>query len=579
MNDSEFQKFRYSFESALLKAHKSILWLECFDYAFIVEMIENICANGSLGLTQKKIKVWNNADGFVRYFNGKKIATFKKDIQGNFVKEADELVIFDKEKHNGQERYSKQYLKRTLDECILNFIDNTYFKLLVARVTPTLFSKDKGSIVASLQEFVYQNNKEKEENKRTILIITSNHFETVGLEHICEYLSLPQPSKKDIQGILGYTITKDEEGKVMIAGEGNSLYPFAADFKIDFINHYDALVDALYGMYRFDIVELLNTIKSESPFNDIWYYFKKGKTLPVIIKEAKKQMVKNSGLLEVIDYEADADKEVADIDNLSEYLEMERELINNQEFLKSKLPKPKGILLVGAPGCGKSASAIAAASILKLDLYRLNIGDLLGHKYGQSENRFIEALRTADASAPCVLWIDEIEKAFAGAGNESENDKTLTHIIGHFLTWMQEHKTMVYLVATANDLSRMKPEMLRKGRWDEIFYLVYPSTKEGREKIFDTCLSKYKLDEQNFPVDEAKSYIAKMDKMSGADISNFVVNVAKYYLLHKSQDNVDFKNYFDGLVHSADTITYESYKAKIEKYKKSNYKPASKQKK
>ena len=589
MDNSSFQKFRDSFESALVKAHKSIIWLECFDYDFIMDIIKKLCDNNNSTLNSDNIRIWNNADMLERDLTWKVVSgiTFVENAAGSHVLEGKTFTRYNEEKHSNLEKYKRyqpQYVKSTLGESVNNFSNkNDNNKLLIARVSATMFENDNGRIVASLQDFVYQNNKEPEEKKRTIILIASNHFETFGLEHICEHLTLPLPAKKDIQDILGFSMKKGDDGKLIIEGEGNPQYPFAYDFKggddfktrNDFIQHYEELIDALYGMYRYDIVELLQTLISESPDHEIQYYFKKGKTLPARIKEVKKQMVKNSGLLEVIDYEKGIDKEVEDIDNLREHLEMERDLMRNQEFLKSKLPKPKGILLVGAPGCGKSASAKAAASILKLDLYRLNIGDLLGHKYGQSENQFSEALRTADASAPCVLWIDEIEKAFAGAGNSSNNDDTLTHIVGRFLTWMQEHKTLVYLVATANDLSDLKPEMKRKGRWDEIFYLVYPS-KEGRKKIFEACLNKYDLNEKNFPIQLVNNYIDKMDKMSGAEIESFIINIARYYLLNHNEEILK-TTIEKELSHGADLNTYKDYiENKIPIYKEAKYKPASK---
>lgn len=588
MDKSSFQKFRDSFESALVKAHKSIIWLECFDFDFIMDIIKKLCVKNNSTLNSNNIRIWNNADRLERDLTGKVVSgiTFVENAAGSHVLEGKMFTRYNEEKHSNQEKYKRyqpQYAKSAIEESVANFSEKKDNKLLIARVSAAMFENDNGRIVASLQDFVYQNNKESKENKRTIILIASNHFETFGLEHICEHLTLPLPAKKDIQDIFGFSMKKGEDGKLIIEGEGNPQYPFAYDFKggddfktrNDFIEHYEELIDALYGMYRYDIVELLQTLISESPYQEIQYYFKKGKTLPARIKEVKKQMVKNSGLLEVIDYEKDIDREVEDIDNLKEHLERERDLMRNQEFLKSKLPKPKGILLVGAPGCGKSASAKAAASILKLDLYRLNIGDLLGHKYGQSENQFSEALRTADASAPCVLWIDEIEKAFAGAGNSKNNDDTLTHIVGRFLTWMQEHKTLVYLVATANDLSDLKPEMKRKGRWDEIFYLVYPS-KEGRKKIFEACLDKYNLNENNFPAKLVRNHVDKMEKMSGAEIESFVINIARHYLLNNNEENLE-KKISDELSHGADLNTYNDYiENKIPIYREAKYKPASK---
>lgn len=591
MNESAFQKFKHSFESALLKTHKSIIWLECFDYCFIVDMINDICHQDNSGLKLSNIRVWNNADRLDRCLDGKKIPKYKKDKNGDFVEGSKgKYSKYEKEKYDGQDRYSKQYPKRSLDECILNFIATNSSKLLIARVMPSLFDNDKGCIIASLQEFVYQNNKEPEDNKRTILIIASNHFDIVGLEHICEHLSLPQPDIEDIDEEFGliqdadlktrrdenYSISpkndriihvgeaiedlvdpeetekgtfklKDEIKQGLIRRNANGIveriflpkdckYKFSSGFlsslegndgeKVNFETRYQELVESLCGMHLYDIKELLKSIMVSG--NGMIKSKIGDDTLTKYIREKKKQLANNTGLLEVVDYEKNYHENVADIENLMHHIDSEKKRIDNPSLYPPKLSKPKGILLVGAPGCGKSESAKAIASKLDKPLYRLNIGNLLGHKYGQSENRFIEALRTADASAPCVLWIDEIEKAFAGAGNESENDDTLTHIVGHFLTWMQEHKTMVYLVATANDVSRMKPEMLRKGRWDETFYLNYP-TKEGCKLIIETIIEK-KLEMKLIDNEKIIYSIAeKMCKipMSGAEIENTIAETIK----------------------------------------------------
>lgn len=548
MKKSSLSRFKDNVNFAISKTKKPLVWIEAFDYSFV---LDTICSIGSNGW------IWNESSGIVNDLQTKaKIADNRQQILST----------------------------DTLSDSIKYFSTQPTFPILVARVTNLLFFADQ-KLISSLQDFVYNNNQKENDNKQTIVLISNTHFEVSGLEHICERLTLPKPDKDDIQEMLGFYLKKNNDGNLSISGEGNPVYPFAYDFRKSghFAQYYEEFIDALYGMYRYDIEELLHTLISGSRIKAIQYYYSEseGGALMARIKAVKKQMVKNSGLLEFIDYEKGVDREVEDIGNLKEHLEMERDCMSNQAFLKSKLRKPKGILLVGAPGCGKSASAKAAASILKLDLYRLNIGDLLGHKYGQSENQFNEALRTADASAPCVLWIDEIEKAFAGAGNSRNDDNTLTHIVGRFLTWMQEHETLVYLVATANDLSDLKPEMKRKGRWDEIFYLVYPG-KEGREKILNACIKKYDLKDNDLLKKILFENVDKMIKMSGAEIESLVVNIAKDYFRYNKQDGVKehekrlSTKMNDYISSGTDECTYERFKSKIEdEYQKSGYKPAS----
>lgn len=526
---SRLKEFQKKIKFMIASARKSIILLETFDYKYVLEIIGKNIDNNS-------VIVYNNATRHV-YNIGSEDSPLnsKTSSLGNFIPK-----FLKGELKNPNENYTKEVLS-----------DKT---LLVARITEAMLEDDgdtnEDRLLARLQDFVYQNSK-RNNNKKTILLVATNHFEVSGLEHICERLSMPLPDKKDIHDELGLEIEwDDEDDKILnIKVPSERLYPFYnkhfeyyldKDGNIvgdkDNVNHYEELVNALYGMNLYDIKELLRTIASESTRKEISYKLPKG-TIIDRIKEGKKQIVSNSGLLEVVEYDKDYHENVADIENLTDYLNVEKKRIENVSLFPPNFPKPKGILLVGAPGCGKSESAKATASILELPLYRLNIGDLLGHKYGQSENRFAEALRTADASAPCVLWIDEIEKAFAGAGNEKENDDTLTHIVGRFLTWMQEHETMVYLVATANDLSKMKPEMLRKGRWDEKFYLTYPSEKGCIQILYSIIEKKYGIKliyTNNKKIVEVflKKSENKLNTNNAFDISDLIV----YKKEHKNQE-------------------------------------------
>ena len=221
-------------------------------------------------------------------------------------------------------------------------------------------------------------------------------------------------------------------------------------------------------MYLYQIRRLLYSLQvhGDSEGQALMTYVSSARCdLHVFISNEKKRLVQNSGLLQVIDIDYERQKNrIGNIDNLRKVLDTQRDIINNIEHYNPAMPKPKGILLVGAPGCGKSEAAKSVAAILEKPLLRLDIGALMGQYVGVSEHNLIEAIRTAEAAAPCVLWIDEIEKAFAGFSNsEGENDITVMRMVGYFLTWMQERKSLVYLVATANSLDNLRPELLRKG--------------------------------------------------------------------------------------------------------------------
>lgn len=508
---SKLKEFEKNLKFMINTARKPIVVLETYDYGYVLEIVSTIMNTNS-------VVVYNDAKRHIYEMYSNKQLTSKTTSVGLFI---------------------PQFIKGTLKKP-REGIEKSILKdktLLIAKITETMLEDDGNAnedhLVARLQDFVYQNSKLDLENRKVILFIATTHFDVNGLEHICERLSQPLPDKEDICNELE-KLTKDSKGNPRFK------YEFAADFRMGgkTKDNKKDLIDALYGMSLYDIRELLRTLMAESPNGKIKLDLN-GQKLPERVIARKKQLVRNSGLLEVIDLKNKSTyhENVGGIEELREFLKEQKKKIS-PVFLRSKLPKPKGILLVGAPGCGKSESAKAAASILGLPLFRLNIGDLLGHKYGQSENRFNEALRTADASAPCVLWIDEIEKAFAGAGNEQENDDTLTHIIGRFLTWMQEHETLVYLVATANDLSKMRPELLRKGRWDEIFYLSYPDEK-GIEEIIKKKSKEYGIHLDAVIPDELMSL---MKGMSGAEIVSILEEAAnKEFPYDSNDDNTKIK--------------------------------------
>ena len=159
------------------------------------------------------------------------------------------------------------------------------------------------------------------------------------------------------------------------------------------------------------------------------------------------------------------------------------------EAKKFGVDTPKGVLLVGMPGCGKSLAAKASARLFNVPLLRLDIGRLLGKYVGESEHNMRVALKTAESISPCILWIDEIEKAFAGINQDGGASDITKRLFGQFLTWLQEKENTVFVVATANDITAFPPEFLRKGRFDEVFFIDFPNEEE-REKIFKIHLEK-----------------------------------------------------------------------------------------
>jgi len=214
------------------------------------------------------------------------------------------------------------------------------------------------------------------------------------------------------------------------------------------------------------------------------------------------------------------DYRVGGLRNLRTWL-AKRERLMLADFSHTKLAPPRGVLLVGVPGCGKSLSAKAIASEWQLPLYRLDMASVLGMYVGQSESRLREALETADRVAPCVLWIDEIEKALASSGGDSGTSRRL---IGQFLFWLQESTSRVFMVATANDIRSLPPELTRKGRFDEIFFVDLPDEADREEilRMYFTSLCNHDL-----PPDLMTRLVAATDQFSGAEIRAVVDDIGQ----------------------------------------------------
>ncbi len=205
-----------------------------------------------------------------------------------------------------------------------------------------------------------------------------------------------------------------------------------------------------------------------------------------IIHEEKNQVVKKTGVLEFVKTDLGID-DIGGLENLKNWLKR-----RNGSWLERakayRIPAPKGVLITGVPGCGKSLTAKAMSAIWGLPLLKLDMGKIFGGVVGSSEENIRKATHTAEAVAPSILWVDEIEKGFAGTKSDGDSG-TSARVFGTFLTWMQDKTAPVFVIATSNDISSLPPELLRKGRFDEIFFVDLPTARE-REKIFRLHLEK-----------------------------------------------------------------------------------------
>lgn len=244
-----------------------------------------------------------------------------------------------------------------------------------------------------------------------------------------------------------------------------------------------------------------------------------------VILEEKEQIIKKTGILEFVTSDLKME-DVGGLENLKRWLNK-----RNKSWLDSArkygLPAPKGVLITGVPGCGKSLISKSISSMWQLPLLRLDMGKIFSGIVGSSEENMRKAIKTAEAISPSILWIDEIEKGFSGISDGGDSG-TSSRIFGQFLTWMQEKTSAVFVIATANNISGLPPELMRKGRFDEIFFVDLPTKRERRE-ILKVHIKKRLRDPDvigHFQLTEevVDNLAAKCEGFVGAEIEQLVID-------------------------------------------------------
>ena len=252
----------------------------------------------------------------------------------------------------------------------------------------------------------------------------------------------------------------------------------------------DAILDAARG---------LTTAEAENIFYKVAVATKKKDIPPEMVGDEKALAVKKSGIVEFLKSPVRLE-DIGGLDNLKRWL-VKRRLSFGREARLYGLPVVKGCLTVGIPGSGKSLTAKAAANILGVPLLKLDAGRVFAGLVGQSEANMRSAIATADAVAPCVVWVDEIEKGFSGSRSSNQSDGgTSARVLGTFLSWMKDKTEPVFVFATANDISQLPPEFLRKGRFDEIWFVDLPDFEE-RKAIWTIHIAKRGRKPEAFDVD------------------------------------------------------------------------------
>lgn len=252
-----------------------------------------------------------------------------------------------------------------------------------------------------------------------------------------------------------------------------------------------------------------------------------------LILEEKKQIIEKTGILQYFSTDVEI-TEIGGLEELKKWLDENNDMFD-EKAADAGCDTPKGILLIGVPGCGKSLSAKVLASQWKMPLLRFDLSAVFGGLVGESEANMRKALEAAEAIAPCVLWVDEIEKGLSGMASATSGDSgTSQRVFGTLVSWMQERTSPVFFVATANDISRISntaPELLRSGRFDEIFFVDLPNMEE-RKEIFSIHLRKRKEEPDRFDI---KNLTKISSGFSGSDIEQ-IIKDAKRASFIKGED-------------------------------------------
>lgn len=318
---------------------------------------------------------------------------------------------------------------------------------------------------------------------------------------------IPKDIETDTAHIMG-GYPSEEEMRHVIGDILNNLTRYNKKIRVSLsTDEANKIIKALKGL---SIQQIRNVI-TQAALDDNTLNIKDIK----LIEDYKKKVFDQEGLLE---YCATEDKgNIAGFDNLKTWLDDRSNSF--EENAPSSLPAPKGVLLMGVQGCGKSLAVKVIAKQLKIPLYRLDISRLYSSYIGETEQNLRKALNIVEKLSPLCIWIDELEKAFAGSASGREDGGVSKRILGMFLTWMQERKAKCFIAATANDVYSLPPEFLRKGRFDEIFFVDLPDAKT-RKELFRIHLSKRGLEPEKLEYDMLAE---QAEKFSGAEIEQAII--------------------------------------------------------
>lgn len=417
-------KFMTDFAN-LVNAGFPYIYIPSYEEERITNTIKNVISNKDLIKSDRKLYVWTQTDGLV----------------------SDETKIRD----TSSPINAVESVAKSNEDAIYIFKDfHIYFG-------GDRNSRPDYSVIRKLRDIIPP----LKSSRKTIVFISSKLVIPCDMEKEISILDFDLPNAEEIQSLLEELISGLNPENVHLTNDDKILLSRSA-LGLTMQEAENAFCRAIVKLKGLDI----NAIS--------------------IIHEEKNQVVKKTGVLEFVKSDLNID-DIGGLENLKKWL-IRRNNSWSERAQAYNLPAPKGVLITGVPGCGKSLTAKAMSAIWGLPLLKLDMGKIFGGIVGSSEENMRKAIATAEAVSPSILWVDEIEKGFSGLKSGGDSG-TSARVFGTFLTWMQEKTDPVFVIATANDISSLPPELLRKGRFDEIFFVDLPTTKE-REKIFKVHINK-----------------------------------------------------------------------------------------
>lgn len=449
-----------------IKARYAILVIESFEEERVLADLNRISKE-----LNHELFIWNSTEG-VKY-NGEAIGEKNFDLK----------VAIDFCENRAKEKDAK---------CIFVFCDAHNY----------LNDKANPIYRRRLKDFAFNI---RNRGYRSNCIIISPSFELSNdIQKEVTMIDYPLPSRDEVKGVI-----------VGFINSAKSLPNVTINVDAQLVERF---VDASIGLTRLEIENCLSKALVSDRTLD-------ANDLNDLLNE-KKQIVRKTGILEYIDSKLNL-KDVGGLETLKKWLDLRSHCFDVQAKEFGVNP-PKGLLLTGVPGCGKSLTAKCVATAWNMPLLRLDMGKIFQGVVGSSESNMRLALKTAEAISPSILWIDEIEKGLSGAGGNGGDGGTSTRVFGTLLTWMQEKTSPVFVFATANNINCLPPELLRKGRFDEIFFVDFPSHEE-RKKILGIHISKLGCNLDSFDLDKladlsGEEKFGKDVVLAGAELEAWVAD-------------------------------------------------------